>query len=163
MNDLGLITMSLREADRFKVIQATAEGLLPQWRAAERLDLTTRQVRRLVQRWRMDGPTGLLSRQRGQLGHRQLPRMLEAQARALIQAHYADFGPTLACEKLRERHGIDLAKETVRRIMIDAGVWVPRKQRPPKIHQPRSRRACLGELVQIDGSEHAWFEDRGPV
>jgi len=81
MNDLGLITMSLREADRFKVIQATAEGLLPQWRAAERLDLTTRQVRRLVQRWRMDGP------------------------RALIQAHYADFGPTLACEKLRERHG----------------------------------------------------------
>ena len=105
MNDLGLITMSLREADRFKVIQATAEGLLPQWRAAERLDLTTRQVRRLVQRWRVDGPTGLLSRQRGQLGHRQLPRMLEAQARALIQAHYADFGPTLACEKLRERHG----------------------------------------------------------
>ena len=163
MNDRGLITMSLREADRFKVIQATAEGLLPQWRAAERLNLTTRQVRRLVQRWRMDGPTGLLSRQRGQLGHRQLPRMLEAQARALIQAHYADFGPTLACEKLRERHGIDLAKETIRRIMIDAGVWVPRKQRPPKIHQPRSRRACLGELVQIDGSEHAWFEDRAPA
>ncbi|GJG98503.1 ISNCY family transposase [Cupriavidus pauculus] len=88
--------------------------------------------------------------------------MLEAQARALIQAHYADYGPTLACEKLRERHGIDLAKETVRRIMIDAGVWVPRKQRPPKIHQPRSRRACLGELIQIDGSDHPWFEDRAP-
>jgi Homeodomain-like domain len=163
MNDRGLITMSLREADRFKVIQATAEGLLPQWRAAERLNLTTRQVRRLVQRWRMDGPTGLLSRQRGQLGHRQLPRMLEAQARALIQAHYADFGPTLACEKLRERHGIDLAKETVRRIMIDAGFWVPCRQRPPQIHQPRNRRSCLGELVQIDGSDHAWFEDRAPA
>ncbi|MHC6052098.1 ISNCY family transposase [Ralstonia solanacearum] len=163
MKDRGLITMSLREADRFKVIQAAAEGLLPQWRAAERLNLTTRQVRRLVQRWRVDGPTGLLSRQRGQPGHRQLPRMLEAQARALIQAQYADYGPTLAAEKLRERHGIDLAKETVRRIMIDAGFWVPRKQRPPKLHQPRSRRACLGELVQIDGSEHAWFEDRAPV
>lgn len=115
MKDRGLITMSLREVDRFKVIQAAAEGLLPQWRAAERLNLTTRQVRRLVQRWRVDGPTGLLSRQRGQPGHRQLPRMLEAQARALIQAQYADYGPTLAAEKLRERHGVDLAKETVRR------------------------------------------------
>jgi len=88
---------------------------------------------------------------------------LEAHARALIQTHYADYGPTLACEKLRERHGVSLSKETVRRIMIDAGFWVPRKQRPPKIHQPRNRRACLGELVQIDGSEHAWFEDRAPV
>ncbi|MDW3689283.1 ISNCY family transposase, partial [Cupriavidus sp. CV2] len=163
MKDRGLITMSLREVDRFKVIQATAEGLLAQWRAAERLDLTARQVRRLVQRWRADGPIGLLSRQRGQPGHRQLPRMLEAQARALIQQHYADYGPTLACEKLRERHGIALAKETVRRIMIDAGFWVPRKLRPPKLHQPRKRRACLGELVQIDGSEHAWFEERAPM
>ncbi|SOZ34863.1 Integrase [Cupriavidus neocaledonicus] len=81
----------------------------------------------------------------------------------LIRDNYADFGPTLAAEKLRERHGIDLAKETVRRLMIDAGFWVPRKQRPPKVHQPRNRRACLGELVQIDGSDHAWFEDRAPA
>ncbi|MDW3689276.1 helix-turn-helix domain-containing protein, partial [Cupriavidus sp. CV2] len=88
MKDRGLITMSLREVDRFKVIQATAEGLLARWRAAERLDLTARQVRRLVQRWRADGPMGLLSRQRGQPGHRQLPRMLEAQARALIQLDF---------------------------------------------------------------------------
>lgn len=163
MNDRGWITMSLREADRFKVIQATAEGLLAQWRAAERLNLTTRQVRRLVDRWRMDGPMGLVSRQRGQLGHRQLPRLLEAQARSLISRYYADFGPTLAAEKLRECHGVDLAKETVRRIMIEAGFWVPRRQRPPKLHQPRSRRACLGELVQIDGSDHPWFEHRAPA
>jgi len=163
MTDRGWITMSLREADRFKVIQATAEGLLPQWRAAERLNLTTRQIRRLVERWRMDGPMGLLSRQRGQLGHHQLPRLLEAQARSLISRYYADFGPTLAAEKLRECHGVDLAKETVRRIMIEAGFWVPRRQRPPKLHQPRSRRACLGELVQIDGSDHAWFEHRAPA
>lgn len=81
MTDRGWITMSLREADRFKVIQATAEGLLPQWRAAERLNFTTRQIRRLVERWRMDGPMGLLSRQRGQLGHHQLPRLLEARNR----------------------------------------------------------------------------------
>ena len=83
--------------------------------------------------------------------------------RGLIRDSYADFGPTLAAEKLRERHGIDLATETVRRIMTDAGFWVPRKLRPPKVHQPRNRRACLGELVQIDGSDHAWFEDRAPA
>ncbi|WP_341868111.1 helix-turn-helix domain-containing protein [Cupriavidus lacunae] len=137
MKDRGLITMSLREVDRFKVIQATAEGLLAQTLAAERLGITTRQVRRLVQRWLADGPMGLLSRQRGQPGHRQLPRVVEARVRELIRDAYADFGPALACEKLRERHGIDLAKETVRRIMIDAGFWVPRKLRPPKVHQPR--------------------------
>src|SRR4030095_16849395 len=163
MKDRGLITMSLREVDRFKVIQATAEGLLAQTLAAERTGSTTRQVRRLVQRWLADGPMGLLSRQRGQPGHRQLPRVVEARVRELIRHTHADFGPTLACEKLRERHGIDLAKETVRRIMIDAGFWVPRKLRPPKVHQPRRRRACLGELVPIDGSDHAWFEDPAPA
>jgi hypothetical protein len=70
----------------------------------------------------------------------------------IIRERYADFGPTLACEKLRECHGIRLAKETVGQWMMDAQLWVPRRQRPPKICQPRARRACLGELIQIDGS-----------
>ncbi|SOF01369.1 phage portal protein, PBSX family [Burkholderia sp. OK233] len=82
---------------------------------------------------------------------------------ALVRERYADFGPTLACEKLVECHGIRLARETVRRLMMDAGLWVPRRQRPPKIHQLRSRRACVGELVQIDGSDHRWFEQRAPA
>jgi len=56
-----------------------------------------------------------------------------------------------------------LAKETVRRWMREAGLWIPRKQRPPKLHQPRNRRACLAELVQIDGSDHRWFEERAPA
>ncbi len=81
----------------------------------------------------------------------------------LIQDHYADFGPTLACEKLRERHGLMLSKETIRRLMTAAGLWVPRKQRPPKVYQPRNRRACYGELIQIDGCDHRWFEDRAPA
>ncbi|WP_175759622.1 ISNCY family transposase, partial [Burkholderia ambifaria] len=71
--------------------------------------------------------------------------------------------PTLACEKLRECHGIDLAAETVRTLMMASGLWIPRKQRPPKVYQPRNRRACLGELIQIDGSDHRWFEDRAPA
>ena len=81
----------------------------------------------------------------------------------IIRDRYADFGPTLACEKLRECHGLVLAKETVRSLMTAAGLWKPRRQRAAPIHQPRNRRACLGELVQIDGSDHAWFEGRGPA
>ena len=92
----------------------------------------------------------------------QLPQIVLDRALGLIHERYADFGPTLACEKLRECHGLVLSKETVRHLMTDAGLWVPRKQRPPKVYQPRARRACFGELVQIDGSEHHWFEDRGP-
>jgi len=159
-----LVTMSMRELDRLKVVEAVARGELKPWRAAEKLRLSTRQIERLAARYRQDGPAGLVSRKRGSTpGNRALDRGLEARVRGLIRDSYADFGPTLAAEKLRERHGIDLAVETVRRIMIDAGFWVPRKQRPPKVHQPRNRRACLGELVQIDGSDHAWFEDRAPA
>nr|WP_315591681.1 ISNCY family transposase [uncultured Cupriavidus sp.] len=157
------ITMSLRELDRCEVIEAVVRDGLMVWRAAEKLGISRRQVERLAQRYRQGGPQGLVSRRWGQPGHNQRPPGVEARVRGLIRDSYADFGPTLAAEKLRDRHGIDLAKETVRRIMIDAGFWVPRKLRPPKVHQPRNRRACLGELVQIDGSDHAWFEDRAPA
>ena len=81
---------------------------------------------------------------------------------AIVREHDSDFGPTLAAEKLSELHGLDLGVETLRQWMIGAGLWVRRKDRLKRIHQPRARRDCLGELVQIDGSEHWWFEDRGP-
>jgi hypothetical protein len=81
---------------------------------------------------------------------------------AIIRKRYWDFGPTLAAEKLREVHGIVLGRETLRLWMIDAGIWTDRKQRRKRVHQPRDRRECVGELVQIDGCEHWWFEDRGP-
>ncbi|CAB3807455.1 ISNCY family transposase [Pararobbsia alpina] len=96
-------------------------------------------------------------------GNRRLDENLAQRAQAIIHECYVDFGPTLACEKLYECHGIRLAKETVRRLMTDAGLWIPRRQRPPKIYQPRARRSCLGELVQIDGSDHRWFEQRAPA
>ncbi len=126
------VTMTMRELDRLKMIQAVVDHGLAVWRAAERLGLSRRHVERLVLRYREDGPSGLGSRKRGHSSNRQLPPGLESRIRGLIRDSYADFGPTLACEKLRERHGIDLAKETVRRIMIDAGFWVPRKLRPPR-------------------------------
>jgi len=79
-----------------------------------------------------------------------------------VRCRYADFGPTLACEKLTEQHGFEVSRETLRRWMIEVGLWIPRSQRLRRAHQPRHRRSCLGELVQIDGCEHFWFEDRGP-
>lgn len=158
----GTITMSMRELDRLKVIQAVIEERLMPWRAAERLGLSRRQVERLANRYRCEGAAGLVSRRRGRPGNHQLPVNLCPQALALIRERYADFGPTLACEKLHECHGITLSKETVRHLMTDAGLWIPRRQRPPKIYQPRARRACLGELIQIDGSDHRWFEERAP-
>jgi hypothetical protein len=163
MNATGMITMTMRELDRLKVIGAVAEGRLMPWRAAERLGISRRQVERLVLRYRSEGAAGLVSRRRGCPSNHQLPDTLVRRALALIGERYADFGPTLACEKLRECHGLVLSKETVRHLMTDAGLWVPRKQRPPRIHQPRARRACFGELVQIDGSEHRWFEERAPA
>jgi transposase len=156
------ITMSMREIDRLKTIQAVIDGHLRASTAASRLQLTKRQVNRLVQRYRLEGVTGLVSHQRDQPGHRQLPPGLADIALTIIRERYSDFGPTLASEKLREHHGVTLAKETVRKLMTEAGLWIPRKQRPPSIYQPRNRRHCLGELVQIDGSDHAWFESRAP-
>ena len=122
-----------------------------------------RQVERLVRRYRAAGVAGLVSGKRGRPGNHQLRPGKAQRALALIRERYADFGPTLACEKLRECHGIELAVETVRTLMRAAGLWIPRKERPPKVYQPRNRRACLGELIQIDGSDHRWFEQRAPA
>lgn len=163
MHERDLVTMSMREVDRMKVIQAVADGHLARWRAAERLGISARHVRRLVQRLLEDGPSGLVSRKRGRPSNNRLSGEREAAALGLIREHYADFGPTPAAEKLREAHGLTLAKETVRRLMMAAGLWVPRKERPPKVYQPRNRRACYGELIQIDGCDHRWFEERAPA
>ena len=157
------ITMTMREVDRYKVIQDVVDGKLKPWRAAERLDLTTRQIRRLATRLREGGPAGLVSRKRSRPSNHRLDAFTANRALAIIRERYADFGPTLAAEKLYEGHGIELAKETVRKLMMSAGLWTPRRQRPPKVYQPRARRACLGELVQIDGCDHRWFEDRAPA
>ncbi|MCE4547799.1 integrase catalytic subunit [Caballeronia calidae] len=156
------ITMTMGELDRLKIIQDVMDGRLKPWRAAQRLELTTRQIRRLVARLREHGPEGLVSRKRSRPSNNRLDARTADRALSIVRERYADFGPTLACEKLRECHGIRLAKETLRKLMVDAGLWVPRRQRPPKVYQPRARRSCLGELIQIDGSDHAWFEDRAP-
>ncbi len=162
MKQAGNLTMSVRELDRLEIISRVVERRLTQRKAADRLGLSLRQVERLCRTFRTDGAAGLVSRKRGRPSNRKLAAALRERALDLVRGRYTDFGPTLACEKLAERHGLDISRETLRRWMIDAGLWTPRSQRQRRVHQPRHRRSCLGELVQIDGCEHAWFEDRGP-
>lgn len=157
------ITRHMRDLERLKTIQAVIDRELRPGRAAERLGLSVRQIERLVIRYRAEGPVGLISRHRHRTGNRALKSTVAEQILEILRTQYPDFGPTLAAEKLAERHQIVLAKETVRRIQIAAGLWLPRKLRPPRIQQPRARRACFGELIQIDGCEHRWFEDRAPM
>ena len=157
------VTFAMRDLDRLKCIQAVIDGHLKLIRAAERLGLTSRQIRRLARRYVREGPVGLISRRFNRPSNNRLDEALADQAIKILRSTYADFGPTLAAEKLRTKHDIDLAKETVRQLQIAGGLWIPRKLRAPKVYQPRARRACLGELVQIDGCEHRWFEDRGPA
>jgi Winged helix-turn helix len=160
MRQNARVTFAMRDLDRLKCIQAVVDGDLKLVRASERLGLTTRQVRRLARRYAAGGPVGLISKRFNRPSNNRLDEALADRVIKILRSTYADFGPTLATEKLRTKHGIDLAKETVRRLQIAVGLWIPRKLRPPKIQQPRLRRACLGELVQIDGCEHYWFEDR---
>ena len=157
-----LLTMSTPELDRCTVMRRIQERRLTQRKAAELLGLSVWQVERLYHAYKSDGPQGLISKKRGQPSNRRHPTEFKQRIIELVRTRYHDFGPTLAAEKLLESHGIGIGVETLRRWMIEAGLWTTRSQRLPRAYQPRNRRACFGELVQIDGSEHAWFEARGP-
>jgi len=133
----------MRDFDRLKCIQAVIDGELKPIRAAERLGLTTRQVRRLACRYAVAGPVGLISKRFSRPSNNRLHDAMSHQVIKLLRSTYADFGPTLAAEKLRTKHGIDLAKETVRQLQIAVGLWIPRKLRPPKIQQPRGGRVLV--------------------
>jgi len=162
MDSARTLTMSVKELDRVELLGRVIERRLTQRQAAAQLGLSLRQVERLCRALRQQGASGLVSRKRGRPSNRKLPEGLREHVLNLVRNRYSDFGPTLACEKLAEQHGVDVSRETLRLWMIDAGFWVPRVERRRRAYQPRYRRSCLGELVQIDGCEHAWFEDRGP-
>lgn len=156
-----VMELSLRDLDRLKVIRDVLEGRLLKSQAAQQLDLSPRQVRRLCRRVATKGPKGLVHGLRGRISNRKLKPDVVEQALQLVKKHYPDFGPTFACEKLEERHTLELSISSLRRAMIGAGLWQTRRYR--RRHRAwRQRKACVGELVQVDGSIHAWFEDRGP-
>jgi transposase len=157
-----LLTMSNTEITRLEVMQRLKDKRLLQKEAARMLGLSIRQVKRLYQAYKRQGAKGLISARRGKASNNRLVPQVVQQALDLIYERYRDFGPTLAHEKLTEVHGLKLSDESVRRLMIAEGLWKPKRAKQPSTHQLRERRACFGELVQIDGSDHAWFEDRGP-
>jgi hypothetical protein len=154
--------MSDGELARLNVLRDLDQRRLRSTAAAQLLGLERRQVFRLLKAYRAEGAAGLISKRRGRPSNRRKPEALRTKVLAIIRERYWDFGPTLAAEKLGELHGIALGRETVRKWMIADGLWLDRKQRLKRVHQPRYRRECVGELVQIDGCEHWWFEDRGP-
>jgi hypothetical protein len=157
---MAAVSMSKQEFSRLEVLLRVQSGGLRVTDACALIGLRRRQVFRLLRGLKQDGATSLLSRHRGKPSNHRLPAEVRSLALSLVRERYADFGPTLAAEKLAAQHGCTLSRETLRGWMIADGLWTDRRHRLPSPHQPRRRRECLGELVQIDGSEHAWFEDR---
>ncbi len=146
-----VVSMSKREFDRLEVLTDVRAGRVRVADACTVLDLRRRQLFRLLKGMREDGAASLVSKRRGRPSNRRLPDAVRELSTALVRVHYADFGPTLAAEKLAERHGCTVSRETLRQWMIADGLWVDRRHRLPSPHQPRRRRDCVGELVQIDG------------
>ena len=157
---MAVLSMSKQEFSRLDVLLRVQSGRLRVSDACVLIGLQRRQVFRLLRGLKQDGATSLLSKRRGKPSNHRLPAEVRTLALSIVRERYSDFGPSLAAEKLAEHHGCSVSRETLRAWMIADGLWQDRRHRLPSPHQPRRRRDCLGELVQIDGSEHAWFEDR---
>ncbi len=155
-----IIRMSLKELRRLRVLQSVMDGRITQGVAASMLNLSERHLRRLVRSVREFGDGGIVHRGRGRPSNRMLPEKIKAKVLKLYRRKYRDFGPTLAAEKFLEVDGIEVSRETLRQWLIASGLWEKRRKR--RGHRRwRTRKECFGEMVQIDGSHHAWLEERG--
>ena len=155
------LTMSNREIDRLGVINNVITGKLTWSEAGAQLTLSDRQIGRLCKKVRKKGKAGIIHGLRGKPSNHKLEQGLLEEAMEFVKSKYSDFGPTFANEKLEELHGIHLSVFVLRKSMIKEGLWRQRKSKP-KHRDWRPRRSCVGELIQLDGSDHAWFEGRGP-
>jgi hypothetical protein len=161
MHNKDIIPMKNRDAERLRIIQKVIDQELTQIEAGDCLELNERQVRRLAKRVRTEGPAGIIHRNRGRVSTRRLGDVVKAKILGLIQRRYADFGPTLAVETMEEKGEARVSRETLRKWMIEDGLWqVRRKKRA--VHAWRERKAHEGDMVQMDGSHHNWLEGRGP-
>jgi transposase len=161
MAERDIIMLKQKELKQLHVIHKVLEGSLTQRQAAEVVSLSERQIRRIMKRIGTEGDKGIQHRSRGKESNRRLPEKLVERVVQLYQGKYQGFGPTLMAEKLLELEGIEVSKETVRRWLIEAGQW--EKGRKVRTHrQWRERKGCLGEMLQLDGSHHDWFEGRRP-
>ena len=156
-----IIRMSVKELSRIKTIHSVFEEEITQKKAADILDLSDRQIRRIVERVGEEGNKGFIHKSRGRHGHRAMPEDVKAKVLELYQERYKGFGPTFATEKLSEIDRISLSRETLRKWLIKEGLsYNRRKNRPHRAW--RERKEHIGEMVQIDGSQHDWLEGRGP-
>ena len=154
--------MSQKELQRVSVISSCVKGDMACARAAELLSLSVRQVKRLKKRLQEHGEAALAHANRGRPSPRRLPHRIRQAAIRLARTTYAGFNDHHLCEKLCEVEGFSLSRETLRRLLREAGLGSPRKRRAPAHRQRRLRSAREGELVQLDGSPHDWLEGRGP-
>src|SRR4029077_9804451 len=159
---MAVVSMSKQEFSRLDVLLRVQSGRLRVSDACVLIGLQRRQVFRLLRDLKQDGAASLLSKRRGQPSNHRLPAEVRTLVLSIVRDRYADFGPSLAAEKLAEHHGCLVSRETLRGWMIAEGLWQDRRHRLPAPHQPRRRRDCLGELVQIDGGAPACFGVRGP-
>lgn len=158
-----LLEMSTKEIGRLEVMQKLVEKRMSQAEGSKMLGVSVRQVKRLLRAYREKGAKGLVSKRRGRASNNRLPNETREKVLDLLKSKYKGFGPTLAQEKLVELEGLKISDERVRQLMIEEGLWKAKKARKLEIHQMRERRACFGELIQIDGSPHDWFEGRAPA
>ena len=149
-----------RDLKRIEVLSDVRIGRRTVAAAAAVLAVSERQAYRLLARYECDGGSGLIHKARGRSSNRSKNEGIRKYAVELVRTRYADFGPTLATEVLLEKHDLRVGRETLRRWMMADGLWLSRTQRRT-FHQPRLRRESYGELIQIDGSDHRWFEQRG--
>ena len=162
MAEGGFLALNERDRDRLKELHALIRGHIGTSEAAERLRLTARQVRRLAKRVRAEGDRGVVHRLRGRPSNRRLSEKVRAKALALLRRpEYRDFGPTLGSEHVARRDVL-VSRETLRKWMVQDGLWRGRRQKIEQIHTWRERRPAFGELVMMDSSDHAWLEGRGP-
>lgn len=155
------ITMSQKEVKKYDIIQKVINKELKGSEAADLLNLTTRQIRRIKKKVIVDGIKGLAHGNRGKASNRKIPDKACQEIVALLRKNYADFGPTLATEKLEEVHGIEYDPKTIRSIMIAEELWTPKSKKKEKHREWRQRKVHEGEMIQYDGSYEHWLEDRG--
>lgn len=155
-----VLRMTQRDIDRIKTLHIAIQKKITQGKAGEILGLCRQQVNRLCQKIKKKGDRAIIHGLRGRPSNHQLPRELIEKAERKLKERYPDFGPTLATEKLLEVEEIKLSNEKVRQLMIKLDLWKEKKRRPTH-REWRERKDCFGEMVQMDGSNHDWFEDRG--
>jgi len=160
--DKQYISMSKKELGRLDIINRSLRKEITVKKVAELLGISTRQTYRIRSKIRQRGSQGLVHGNRGKISNRRICEEEKKQIVDLLHKHYSDFGPTLATEKLERKHSIKKSRVAIRSIMIEQGLWKPKKRKNAEYRSKRARKDHFGEMEQFDGSYHAWFEDRAP-